>query len=726
MGQGSVQGDSGDVEALFQDFAAGRLDRRSFMKRSAAIGIGVAAAAAIDALAAGPSQAQVADLALAARTQAPINLAEWSYFWVGVNRAELARGSVVNGSQMYVEYWIPAEVKHPVSMVIVHGGGGQGLDWLATCDGRPGWVTLLLQAGYKVYLVDRPGHGRSPFHPSLQGAFPAQAATYANTEHQFSAPEKAADPYGPQAKKHTQWPGTGVLGDPSLDQVIAYQGNSFLPDLELTHRIWAERGGALLDRVGPAVMMAHSMGGPSCWIYANARPALVKGIVGVEPAGPPFGNLKWGVTASPMAYDPPVADAAELKTVEVKPAEPGRTPYRLQAEPARKLKNLQHIPIAIVTSEASYHWAYDLGTVAFLRQAGCHVDHIELDKIGILGNAHFMMEEKNNREVLQPILDWMQAKVSTPLLKAGAKIAAPAVRAAGRSTAMDLADQGFFWVGVERKKTSYGVIAGAPMFIQYLTPKTLRHQTPIVLAHGEGGQMLHYMGPGGGAAGWAHYYVQAGYKVYLVDLPGHGRCVYHPDALGPIAPQPTYEPILADFKRAKSGGRWTGTAALGDPAVDQFMASQNAPPTDKAMQAALWRSRAAMLLEAVGPAIVQTHSTGGGFGWAAADERPKAVKALISFEGSAAPLIQAGRGGAAPQVRSMPNLKDIPVLYVSAANSGRDQGPAIVEALNASGARAEHLALKDHGVAGNGHYAMLETNRRQVFDLIRAWADQKA
>ena len=41
---------------------------------------------------------------LAAQT-APSNtldLAEWSYFWIGVERAELARGTVVNGRQMYV------------------------------------------------------------------------------------------------------------------------------------------------------------------------------------------------------------------------------------------------------------------------------------------------------------------------------------------------------------------------------------------------------------------------------------------------------------------------------------------------------------------------------------------------------------------------------------------------------------------------------------------------
>src|SRR5580692_181395 len=101
------------------------------------------------ALAAAAAAALIADPAQAAETSpaggAPLDLAEWSYFWVGVERAELARGTVVNGKQMYVEYQIPREVKHPYPIVLVHGGGGQGTDWMGTPDGRPGWATLLVQ-----------------------------------------------------------------------------------------------------------------------------------------------------------------------------------------------------------------------------------------------------------------------------------------------------------------------------------------------------------------------------------------------------------------------------------------------------------------------------------------------------------------------------------------------------------------------------------------------------
>jgi len=719
----TVREDEGRIAALYEGFASGKVSRRDFMRGATELGIAGAAAGAIGMLAAGPTAAQVGEAArAAARPDGRLDLAEWSYFWLGVKRAELARGTLVSGEQMYVEYWTPKAVKHPYPIVVVHGGGGQGLDWLGTPDGRPGWVTLLVQAGFKVYLVDRPGHGRSPYAPDTVGPWP-RAPTFANVERQFTAPEKAPQPYGPEAKLHTQWPGTGVMGDPVTDQVIAGQGGAFVPDTAAAHAIWAERGGELLDKIGPAMVMAHSAGGPSLWIYANARPKLVKGLIGIEPAGPPFGNLRYGVAASPLEYDPPVRDASELKTVDV-PARDGRAAGKLQAEPARKLKNLAGIPIVVVTSPASYHWPYDLHTVAFLRQAGCSVDHIELEKIGILGNAHFFPMEKNNREVLQPVIDWVEAKVSAPARRAGVR---PRAVQSADPTAMNLADMGVFWVGVERKTMPYGVIPHGQMFVQYLIPAEVRHETPIVLVHGGSGQMLHYMGAGDGLAGWAHYYVQRGWKVYLVDRPGHGRSVYNGDSLGPSNPLPTYEQIVPDFRRAKAGGRWTGTGEIGDPVIDQFMASQNPTPQDAQLAMGLWRTRGAALLDKIGPAVVQTHSAGGPFGWVTADERPKLVKALVSFEGAGAPLVQqAGPGQPAPAPATLPNLAGIPMAYFTAANSGRTQGPAIVAQLNASGAKAEHIGFADRGIAGNGHFAMIEANRRQVFDLIEGWVSQHA
>src|ERR1700680_274401 len=105
-----------------------------------------------------------------ARNAAPDNpgpvldIAEWTYYWYGVEHVTLARGTVCNGMQMYVEHWIPAQVRHPYPVVLIHGGYGQGTDWIGTPDGRRGWATQLLEQGYKVYVADRPGQGRNPYH----------------------------------------------------------------------------------------------------------------------------------------------------------------------------------------------------------------------------------------------------------------------------------------------------------------------------------------------------------------------------------------------------------------------------------------------------------------------------------------------------------------------------------------------------------------------------------
>ena len=61
--------------------------------------------------------------------------------------------------------------------------------------------------------------------------------------------------------------------------------------------------------------MTHSAGGPFGLLVAEARPNLVKATVIIEGAGSGFaGGNRWGMSTIPVTYDPPVADAAEIKT----------------------------------------------------------------------------------------------------------------------------------------------------------------------------------------------------------------------------------------------------------------------------------------------------------------------------------------------------------------------------------------------------------------------------
>jgi len=709
--------------------------------------------------------------AVAAATGGPaLDIAEWSFFWTGVERTTLPGGTspVVIGKQMYVEYQIPAKVKHPYPIVLVHGGGGQGLDWMGTPDGRRGWATILLEEGYKVYVVDRPGHGRSPYHPDLHGGWPGpqtlESISGLFTPQRANAPAGGRGGFGnsANAKLHNQWPGTGAVGTPELAQLVASQGGSFgngmgvIKDSQVA--AWQKAGAEMVRKIGPSIIMTHSAGGPFGFYVLEAEPTLVKGIVVVEGAtGSAFtGQSRWGLINLPVTYDPPVTDPAQIKTKQVQPsaadAKLGIGPYNIQEEPARKLKNWKDCAICVYTAEASFVLP-NPGAVAYLKQAGVRAEEIRLADVGIHGNGHAMMCEKNNREAIKPILSWLDKNVNgrAPLPKYSPK-------KGDDSTAMKLADQGFFWVGMEEKKVQQGTILAGQMFVQYLKPQQKRHRYPVVLVHGGAGQGTHYMGIGGNA-GWAHYFVQAGYDTYIVDRVGHGRAIYHPDALGPIGPVFNYASITADFMRAavQPNRRWMGTGDVGDPLIDQFQAGQNSTPTDNALAQRLWARGGGQLLDKIGPAMVMVHSAGGPFGWLVANERPGMVKAIMNVEGAspmlpgawpltAVPLVYdppatdpaqfamkevaASDGGAAYRiqadgsVKKLKNLQGIPIAYIVAERSTRRSEP-VVTFLKQAGCDAEALNLKDKGIFGNGHFMMLESNRKLVFEAIRGWLETK-
>ena len=86
---------------------------------------------------------------------------------------------------------------------------------------------------------------------------------------------------------------------------------------------------------------------------------------------------------------------------------PGLVRCFLQAEPARQIPRLRGIPILIVTSESSYHAPYDHCIVKFLQQAGVKPTFIRLADLGIKGNSHMLLVEKNNKEIAAAIAGWL-------------------------------------------------------------------------------------------------------------------------------------------------------------------------------------------------------------------------------------------------------------------------------------------------------------------------------
>jgi len=346
-------------------------------------------------------------------------LATRDFFYVGGKYAG-APGHEVMAGQMYVEVLRPQRVTRKYPLVFFHGNWQTSTNWMGTPDGRPGWADYFLAQGYVLYLVDQPARGKSAWHSSVNG--PLGGLSIADTEQRFTASE--VNGTWPQAKKHTQWPGDGPKkgrkGDPVFDAFFATQVESLTSAAE-TETLIEAAGSALLDKIGPAILVTHSQSGSFGWILADSRPKAVKGIVAIEPSGPPFQNAvtnenkarPWGLTDIPVTYDPPVKTPAELSAVqEAKADGPGMIRCWKQAGTPRRLARLQGIPVLILTSEASYHSGYDHCTANYLTQAGVKNTFWRLEDQGIHGNGHMVMIEKNNRDVAALVEKWLAAQIT--------------------------------------------------------------------------------------------------------------------------------------------------------------------------------------------------------------------------------------------------------------------------------------------------------------------------
>ena len=335
----------------------------------------------------------------------PLVIASQGNFFVGGKHVDTDEGSFF-ADAMYVQYQIPAEQTQPYPIVFIHGGVSSGSYFWSAPDGREGWATQFLRMGYPVYVVDRPTLGRSPWYEAVDGPrLPPPSG--------MPAPDPDAPP-PPRTRPATRQAGTGAADDPAgLQQASQSQSTIEVPfgapgdALAISTRVDLmdqAAGAALLDRIGPAIILSHSRAGTTGWLIADARPDLVKAVVAVEPNGPPFYNAPplgkpgdpisrpFGLTYAPIAFEPAVTGAEDFGELrQSAPPDDFRYGCWLPVEASHRLVNLSKMPIMVLTGGASYHAAYDYCTAQFLDQSGAQVERIQLNEIGIDGNTHGMM-----------------------------------------------------------------------------------------------------------------------------------------------------------------------------------------------------------------------------------------------------------------------------------------------------------------------------------------------
>lgn len=350
------------------------------------------------------------------------NIGREARFYVGGKWTTEPGNETMDGA-MYVEMWEPKKIAHPYPVVFVVSSAGQGeYELMQTPDGRAGWAYDFVNRGYTVYMMDFPGHGRSAFIPSVDGKLtPPRSGPLMEEVWSGGRPPATPETSWPQYTKQTQWPGTGKMGDPVFDNYARteVQGVSGGEQLETATIVDVEQ---LIDMINkPIILLLHSGEAAIGWVIADQRAKVIKGIVAAEPVAPPIVNEERGQTGPgrllglsnlPVHYEPPVKDPTELHPVKQEKADgPDLHPCWVQREPAHKLVNLQGIPVLEVSGEASYHRPYSHCVAKWLNQAGVKTEFVRLEDVGLPGNGHQFMSEKNSAGISKFFMDWLDKNV---------------------------------------------------------------------------------------------------------------------------------------------------------------------------------------------------------------------------------------------------------------------------------------------------------------------------
>lgn len=155
--------------------------------------------------------------------------------------------------------------------------------------------------------------------------------------------------------------------------------------------------------------------------------------------------------------------------------------------------------------------------------------------------------------------------------------------------------------GIVRTKNGRTAFSTYP---EVYVPYHVTKKFPIIFLPGNNQTSLTWKNTPGGRKGWAQYFWEHGYVVYLVDVPFRGRAdaFMEEDQKKFIFSAEKCESIFAG-KGNPGCTQWFGCPEMGDETIDAFYAAvYPSSNNNKAMQQAM-KEAAAPLFEKTGPAL---------------------------------------------------------------------------------------------------------------------------
>jgi len=320
----------------------------------------------------------------------PLVLQAQGSFFVGGEKVEqtaaelggLGPGGHITVNQMYVHYMVPQAGDRNVPVVMVHGATLTGKSWETTPDGRMGWDEYFVRKGHPVYVPDQVGRGRSGFNQAVLNN--ARAGSKPPTDL----------PVWLRFSDEGVWPNFrfgATAGQPFSDSqfpvaAVDELSKQGVPDMfrGTTSTSTIKALSELATKLNGAVVMGHSQSGVFPLEAALLNQKAMKGLVLVEP---------------------------------------GSCPANYTAD---QIKDLAAVPILIVFGDhrdnptglptfPTWQARFELcqGLIGRVKSAGGQAEMLAPPDRGIRGNSHMIMQDKNNLQIADLILKWIDEHVRT-------------------------------------------------------------------------------------------------------------------------------------------------------------------------------------------------------------------------------------------------------------------------------------------------------------------------
>ena len=313
-------------------------------------------------------------------------IGEQGSFAIGGTVLKDSLGHTYHGDHAYVFYQKPVDArKYP--LVFAHGVGQFSKTWETTPDGREGFQNIFLRKGFPVYLVDQPRRGnagRSTQTATISPAF--------DEELWFNRFRVGIWP--------DYFEGVQFSHDPEALNQYFRQMTPTIGTIDF--EVYSDAYAALFDKIGPAIFVTHSQGGPVGW-QTLLKTKKIKGIVSYEPGGGiPFPEGQVPKEGKVLTL------SKKTEGIEV---------------PMDVFMAYTRIPIVVYYGDnlpetdehpEIYEWTRRLHLMRqwakMLNDLGGDVTVVHLPEVGLHGNTHFPMSDLNNVEVAELMYDWLREK----------------------------------------------------------------------------------------------------------------------------------------------------------------------------------------------------------------------------------------------------------------------------------------------------------------------------